>query len=177
MKRTSTLARQAFALTSKNIRIAAIRHWAFTLFRAFILPVAFIGFLSYAKNLFIPDSTYGYGNPAPIQDLATAIDPTRKLVFVNNNLGSDVDNLIDRISAPVRQAGKEVIVLDNEVGLLTTCKQSLLGASKCYGAVVFNDIPSTSNNTWNYTLRADGQISSSGTVKVRKDKLPKWSSG
>lgn len=166
----SSFTRQTSALASKCFRIAFIRHWVFTFIRAFVAPVAFILFLAYAKNLFIPPSIYGYGDPAAIQDLATAVDLDKKLVFVNNGLGSEVDNLIDRIASPVRQAGKQVVVLDDEVGLLTTCKSNLNGVSHCYGAVVFKGLPSTANNnTWNYTLRADAALSGKGIKVGRHD--------
>lgn len=115
----ATFQRQTRALSEKNFRIAFIRHWVFTTIRAFIAPVAFFVFIAYAKNLFIPPSTYGYGDAAPIQSLAGSIDMNRKLVLVNNGFGSQINDIIERVAAPVRQAGRQVIVLDKEIDLFT----------------------------------------------------------
>jgi ATP-binding cassette subfamily A (ABC1) protein 3 len=81
-------------------------------------------------------------------------------VFVNNGFkGGDIESLIDYLSVSVRTAGKTVTVLDNEDGLLTTCRSSLRGVSSCYGAASFHSSPTEGpGGIWNYTLRADGSL-------------------
>ncbi|KAF3918085.1 hypothetical protein ABW21_db0207115 [Orbilia brochopaga] len=153
----ASLYRQTLILTKKNLRIVAIRHFASTLFRAFVLPVAFAFFLAYAKNLFIPVSKFGFGDPAPIRSLADAVD--QKLLFVDNGLGQTVTALIDKIAQPVRDAGKaNVTVLRNNGELFQACRPNLAGQSDCFGAVVFNDYPRNGQGSWNYTIRADAAL-------------------
>lgn len=45
-------AKQTWTLTKKNLKITVQRHWLATGFRALVLPIAFMIFLSYAKNLY-----------------------------------------------------------------------------------------------------------------------------
>ncbi|EHL02294.1 putative Retinal-specific ATP-binding cassette transporter [Glarea lozoyensis 74030] len=65
---------QCWTLTRKNILIALHRHTISTVVRAFLLPIAFVIFLSYARNLFIPPSSYGIGTSTPIRTLAEGLD-------------------------------------------------------------------------------------------------------
>ncbi|KAF3911216.1 hypothetical protein ABW20_dc0102971 [Dactylellina cionopaga] len=153
---SASLWRQTSILTRKNLRIVGIRHFYATIFRAFFLPVAFAFFLAYAKNLFIPPSKFGFGEPAPIRNLAETVDKT--LLFVDNNLGRPVSDLIDRIAQPVRDAGKEVIVLHSNDELFQACRPNLAGQSTCFGAVVFNEYPRGGQGHWNYTIRADAAL-------------------
>ncbi|EPS40521.1 hypothetical protein H072_5599 [Dactylellina haptotyla CBS 200.50] len=153
----ASLYRQTYILTRKNLRIVGIRHFPATAFRAFFLPVAFAFFLAYAKNLFIPVSKFGFGDPAPIRGLADAVD--KKLLFVDNDLGSVVTDLIDQIAQPVRDAGKaEVAVLHSNEELFQACRPNLAGQSNCFGAVVFNEYPRDNQGNWNYTIRADAAL-------------------
>ncbi|KAF3078410.1 hypothetical protein TWF569_000687 [Orbilia oligospora] len=153
----ASLYRQTYILTKKNLRIVALRHSTSTIFRAFFLPVAFAWFLAYAKNLFIPVSKFGFGDPAPIRGLADTVD--KKLLFVDNNLGPIVTDVIDRIVQPVRDAGRaEVVVLRSNDELFQACRPNLAGQSNCFGAVVFNEFPSDGQGKWNYTIRADAAL-------------------
>ncbi|KAF3942382.1 hypothetical protein ABW19_dt0205534 [Dactylella cylindrospora] len=154
----ASLAQQTYILTKKNLRIVGIRHFTATFFRAFFLPVAFSFFLAYAKNLFIPASKFGFGEPQPIRSLADVVD--KKLLFVDNDLGPVVTDVIDRIAEPVRNVGRaNVSVLHNTDELYLTCRPNLAGQSDCYGAIVFNDYPrGEGEGTWNYTIRADASL-------------------
>jgi len=117
-------------------------------------------FLSYARNLFVPPSTYGIGSGHPIRTLQQGLDASNggrtTLAFVNNGLaGGDIDRVINNIAASVK--GKKVSRLSDQSELLDVCKSSLRGATNCYGAVVFTSSPTEgSGGIWNYTLRADG---------------------
>jgi ATP-binding cassette subfamily A (ABC1) protein 3 len=123
--------RQTWTLSNKTIKIALGRHTFSTLFRAFLLPVVYIVFLSYARN---------------------------NLVFVNSGYsGGNIDKVIDIVAAQV--SGKTITRLSNTNDLLTTCPGTLRGVSACYGAVVFNGSPTEgSGGFWNYTLRADASL-------------------
>lgn len=118
--------------------------------------------ISYAKNFFVPPSTYGIGSATPIRSLADALRASTgnhdQVVFVNNGFtGGDIEQVINTVSAQVTQAGKKVQVVQNDVDLLTSCASSLRGATTCYGAAVFHSSPTEGvSGAWNYTLRADG---------------------
>jgi hypothetical protein len=151
---------QCWTLTKKNLLIALNRHAFATVIRAFILPVAFMIFLSYARNLFIPPSNYGIGTSHPIRSLAQGLEAANggrnTLAFVNNGLaGGDIDRVIDAVAQPATAAGAKVVRLTQEAQLLDVCRSSLRGSTSCYGAVVFQSSP-TEGGLWNYTLRADG---------------------
>ncbi|RDW76105.1 putative ABC transporter-3 [Coleophoma crateriformis] len=156
------LLRQSWTLTRKNILIAFNRHLLSTLVRAFFLPVAFMIFLSYARNLFIPPSIYGIGSSYEIRTLSQALRETgagrNTLAFVNNGLsGGDIDRVIDAVAQPALTLGKTVSRLATETDLLETCRSSLRGATTCYGAVIFQSSPSEgTGGIWNYTIKVDG---------------------
>lgn len=152
----AVIPRQTWALTKKTLIIAGKRHIGSTVFRAFALPIIFVAFLSYARYLFVPASKHGIGEPAEVANLANIIPDGRKLVFVSNNLGKEVDDLIEAVAKPVREAGKTVVVLEDLTELPIECKQSLRGSSKCYSAAVFNSYDE--ENGWNYTLRGDSSF-------------------
>ncbi|KAG9232654.1 hypothetical protein BJ875DRAFT_497297 [Amylocarpus encephaloides] len=164
---------QCWTLTRKNILIALHRHAIATVVRAFLLPIAFVIFLSYARNLFIPPSTFGIGSPHPIRTLAEGLDAAsggrHTVAFVNNGLaGGDIDRVIDAVAQQVSRAGRNVARLTTETQLLDTCRSSLRGATTCYGAVVFESSPGEgSGGIWNYTLRADGAFGQRINVDTR----------
>ncbi|PSR83555.1 hypothetical protein BD289DRAFT_369789 [Coniella lustricola] len=154
--------RQAWVLTKKNLLVVFVRHWFFTTIRAFLAPIVFMFIISYAKNFFVPPSQYGIGSATPIRSLPDALAASsgnhNKVVFVNNGFtGGNIDAVIANVSAQVREAGKTVEVLQQDIDLLTSCPSSLRGSTSCYGAVVFNSSPNEgSSGTWNYTIRSDG---------------------
>lgn len=158
------LLRQSWTLTRKNLLIAFNRHVFSTTIRAFILPVAFMIFLAYARNIFVPPSKYGIGSGHPIRSLAEGIRDEsggrQTLAFVNNGLaGGDIDRVIDSLARDAEQGGAKVARLTTNEQLLDTCKSSLRGATSCYGAVVFESSPTEGlGGYWNYTMRADGSF-------------------
>ncbi|CUS09342.1 unnamed protein product [Tuber aestivum] len=163
------LGRQTWTLWKKNVRIVLLRHFFSAFFRATLLPVIFIGFISFARNLFVPPATYGIGTPAHVKDLQRELlaHSDKKLAFVHNNLGSEVRDLIDGIANPLTAAGIEVVILERNEDLRVECKQTLRGSSPCFSAAVFDDSPASSDNgVWNYTLRADSSIRG-GRVNVK----------
>lgn len=155
----SPFAGQVNTLIRKNGLIALQRHPISTTIRAFLLPVAFVIFLSYARNLFIPPSNYGIGTSNEIRTLGQGLDAAtggrNTVAFVDNGLGGgDIGQVIDLVAQQVTAAGKMVVRLQNEVQLLETCRSSLRGATSCYGGVVFESSPTQGDGgMWNYTLR------------------------
>ncbi|TVY34997.1 ATP-binding cassette sub-family A member [Lachnellula occidentalis] len=151
---------QCWTLTKKNLLIALSRHAFATTIRAFLLPIGFMIFLSYARNLFIPPSDYGIGSSHAVRTLAegmaAASGGRNTLALVSNGLGGDVEQVINSV-AEQAQASAKVVRLSQEAQLLDTCRSSLRGATSCYAAVVFQSSPTQGQGgAWNYTLRADG---------------------
>jgi ATP-binding cassette subfamily A (ABC1) protein 3 len=157
---------QAWVLTRKNLLITLNRHTLSTIFVAFILPICIIAFLSYARNLFIPPSEYGIGNPTPIRTLAEGLQGATggrdTVAFVNNGFaGGEIDQVIDDLVQQVEAVGRRAFRLANDNELIDTCPSTLRGSSTCYGAVVFQGSPTEGGgDIWNYTIRADGAFGS-----------------
>ncbi|KAI4203599.1 MAG: hypothetical protein LQ350_001789 [Teloschistes chrysophthalmus] len=154
--------RQVRTLLWKNILIVLFRHAFSTPFRCFLLPVIYIGFLAYARNLFIPPAHYGIGTSTPVRSLAEGLTASGggrdTIVLVNNGFtGGDIDKVINRVADTA--TGKIVHITPNEDDLLTFCRSSLRGVSRCYGAAVFYASPTEGpGGMWNYSLRADGGL-------------------
>ncbi|EER27748.1 ABC transporter domain containing protein [Coccidioides posadasii C735 delta SOWgp] len=162
--------RQVWTLFLKNILITLVRPWFTTSIRAFLLPVIFVAFLSYARNLFIPPAEFGIGEPTPVRSLPDALGAVSggrdKVVFVNNGFtGGAIDRVIARVAEPVRSSGKKVEILSSPDQLADACKSTLLGTSYCIAAAVFYSSPTEGpDEKWNYTLKADGSL---GGGKIR----------
>lgn len=84
------------------------------------------------------------------------------MALVNNGFtGGAIDNVTHQIARFASASGKDVQILHDEVDLLTTCRSSLRGASRCIAGVVFYSSPTEGpGGIWNYTLRADGALGS-----------------
>jgi ATP-binding cassette subfamily A (ABC1) protein 3 len=158
------LLRQTWTLTWKNILIVLFRHPFSTPLRCFLLPVIFIGFLAYARNLFIPPAHYGIGKSIPVRTFSDALDAAgggrNRVVLVNGGLtGGDIQTVIQDVASTVKASGKDVEVVSSETELLTLCRSTLRGTSTCYGAAVFYASPTEGpGGMWNYSLRADGGL-------------------
>ncbi|KAF7122992.1 hypothetical protein CNMCM5793_001168 [Aspergillus hiratsukae] len=156
--------RQIWTLTVKNLLVVFVRPSLTTTLRALVLPVIFVAFISFAKNLFLPPSYYGVGSPTPLRSLGAALDAVSgsrdKVVFVNNGLtGGDVEQVINRIADPVRASAKQVHILSSEDELRELCRTSLRGVSTCIAAAVFYSSPTEGpNGYWNYSIRTDGSL-------------------
>ena len=132
-----------------------------------MLPVIFTIFLAYARNLFIPASRFGIADSTPVRDLGDALALSGggrdRVVFVNNGFsGGDIDAVIQDVADAVRAEGKEANVVSDENDLLTLCRSSIRGVSRCYGAAVFysspTEGPEATGGLWNYSLRVDGGL-------------------
>lgn len=124
-----------------------------------------MSFISFARNLFTPPADYGIGSPAQVKQLIDEVGGMR-LILINNGLAGDVQKVIDTLSKPLVDAGKDVRIMKDESELGTICKQSLRGVSECYAVAVFHSSPKNPNPAmvgeegavWNYTLRADSSL-------------------
>ncbi len=159
------LLRQIGTLTRKNLLIVLFRRRISTPVRALLLPVVLAWFLTYARNIFVPPSTYGIGNPRPLvslpDSLALASEGRNILALVDNGFtGGLIGHVVGQIAMTAREhAGTNVRILSNEADLLTICKSSLRGASACIASAVFHSSPTEGpDGQWNYTLRADGAL-------------------
>lgn len=115
-------------------------------------------------------ATFGIGTAAPVKDLSNtlAAHSNLKLVFVTNNLGGDVQELVDELAGPLKAAGGNVVIIQDPIRQLQDeCKQSLRGSSGCFAAVVFQGSPGTTNGPWNYTLRGNSAYGF-GKINVEK---------
>jgi len=119
-------------------------------------------FISYARNFFVPPSTYGIGEVHPIRDFVEAMHASaggRNIVaFVNNGfIGGEIENLINYLSDVVNVAGLSALIVSTDDDLLATCPSTLRGVSPCFAAASFHSSPSEGPYPyWNYTLRAAG---------------------
>lgn len=156
--------RQTTALVEKTLTIVLIRSWFGTLIRTLIAPVVFMFFISYAKNFFVPPSTFGIGSPTPLLSfddaLASSAGGRDTVAFVHNGLtGGAISNVIDQMSQTVHAQGKSVDLLNSDASLLSTCKSSIRGVTTCFAAVSFYSSPDEGpGGNWNYTIWADGSF-------------------
>jgi ATP-binding cassette subfamily A (ABC1) protein 3 len=67
--------------------------------------------------------------------------------------------MISELSETVRAAGFLAPVVSDETELLSVCKSSLRGATRCYAAANFHSSTTQGpGGIWNYTLHADGSL-------------------
>jgi ATP-binding cassette, subfamily A (ABC1), member 3 len=149
---------QTWALTKKNLLIAAVRHPVSTFFRAVALPIAFLVLVLEVRTFLLPSSTYGISTPHSVQPLdSTLLGGQPLVVVVPPGLGSDIDDVVHAINASLSDVPEQLLYLHNETDLLKHCHVNIHGTSGCFAAVVFNDSPRTTggSQTWSYTIRTD----------------------
>ncbi|KAL4787823.1 hypothetical protein BJX76DRAFT_267076 [Aspergillus varians] len=156
--------RQTWTLTVKNLLLVLVRPLITTVLRALILPVGFVVFISYARNLFIQPATYGIGEPTRIPSFSNALDfvgaGRNRLVFVDNGLvGGPIEQVINEVAQPARESQYEVHILSDETGLRELCRTSLRGMSRCIAAAILYSSPTEGpDEAWNYTIRTDAVL-------------------
>jgi ATP-binding cassette, subfamily A (ABC1), member 3 len=167
------LLRQIGALVRKDLLIMFNRRGAriSTIWRAWIIPVVFALYMGILLKVYWPKEEYGIGKPSQVLSLPDAMLAAKggrnTLALVNSvSPEGDIDRVIELISREVPE-GKTVKTFDNHFDLIETCRSSLQGTTKCFGAVVFNSSPNEGNGgIWNYTLRGDASFGTN--VDVRK---------
>jgi ATP-binding cassette, subfamily A (ABC1), member 3 len=132
-----------------------------TLWRAFIIPITFACYMSFILKVYWPKESYGVGSPNKVPALADAMNLAtggrNTLVLVNSiSSGGDIDHAMQLIAQSVQSSVRAVVILNDESSLVETCRSTLQGTTKCYGAVIFNSSPKEGpGGRWNYTLRGD----------------------
>ncbi|KAK1143856.1 hypothetical protein N8T08_005969 [Aspergillus melleus] len=155
--------RQVWTLTVKNLLVVLVRPLFTTVMRALVLPVIFVAFISYARNLFVQPATYGIGDPTALRSFSDALGlvgaSRDKLVFVHNDLlGGPIEQVIDRVAEPAR-ANEDVHILSSESELRDLCRSTLRGVSSCIAAAVFYSSPTEGpGEVWNYSIRTDAAL-------------------
>lgn len=157
--------RQTWTLCAKTLLIVLGRHPLGTVIRALIAPVAFMFFIAWAKNLFVPNSNFGVGSPTPLRSLSEAAVASsggrNNIVFINNgHTGGAIEKVINSISTPFKAQGYDVSTLESTDRLNVICRSSIRGVSPCFAAVNFHSSPSegAQGGFWNYTIQADGSF-------------------
>jgi hypothetical protein len=157
------LVRQIWTLFKKDLTIVVWRSWFSTFLRAVALPIAYMFFIAYVRNFFLPPSEYGIASSYnPIRDITTevfnssiSLGGRNRVVFVNEgSAGGQIDTLIERLAIRLSDAGADVHRISDENELFDLCPSTLTGLSPCYGAVSFESSP-TEGGVWAYTARAD----------------------
>lgn len=157
------LGRQIWTLFKKDLTIVLWRSWFSTFLRAAALPIAYMFFIAYVRNFFLPPSEYGIASSYnPIRDIATDVFNSStdlggrdRVVFVNElGPGGEIDTVIESLATRLTAAGAEVHRISDENELFDLCPSTLTGLSPCYGAVSFQSSPAQ-GGVWAYTARAD----------------------
>ncbi|OCL07698.1 ABC transporter [Glonium stellatum] len=153
--------RQIWTLAWKDLLLVLNgKRNASTIFRAFSQPVILAIYMSFIIRIYWPQETYGIGTPSLIRDLSNAMNSAgggRNTLALCNYAtpGGDIDKVINMVATSARGSGKTVEILTNPDQLLTLCRSSLSGTTKCYGAAEFYSSTNEGGH-WNYTLRTDG---------------------
>lgn len=158
----SLLVRQIWALAWKDLLVVLnSKRRITTIIRAFTIPTIFVIYFAFIIRVYWPKETYGIGKPSTVRPLAEAIRDApggrRTLALCNYaSSGGDLDRVIELVSQKARGNDGQIIqVLHDPDELLTVCKTSLSGVSKCYAAAEFHSSPDR-GGIWNYTIRVDG---------------------
>jgi ATP-binding cassette subfamily A (ABC1) protein 3 len=155
------LSRQIYWLTFKNLLLLFnSKRRVFTIIRAFSIPTVFVIYFAFIIRVYWPRETYGIGNPSSIRSLSQAIGEAagnrRTLALCNYGpTGGDIDRVIEQVSSAARGTNGQIVeVIHNPNDLLTLCKSSLSGVTKCFAAAEFYSSPNE-GGIWNYSLRVD----------------------
>lgn len=151
--------RKTWTLVQKNLILSWKRHWLSALIIVFLAPVIFFFFIAYSKNFFVPPAIFGVGRATPLRSLADAVayagGNRNTLGIVTNNLGPEVQQIIDDISPALRAGGVNPVVVDTDDDILTVCPSTVRGTTPCYAGVRFESTPQNGSR-WSYVIRADG---------------------
>lgn len=170
--------KQVWTLMSKNFRSMLFRHLSICIWMAFVVPVVLSAFFSFAKNLFVPYAKFGVSDPHGIMSLGDAFHSAHgsgrdKLVLVNNGFsGGAIDQVLSEVERITNdaKAGIDVVRIDHERDLVTECRSSLRGSTKCFSALVMRSSPKEGpGQIWNYTIRTDASFYDS-PIKISVDK-------
>jgi ATP-binding cassette subfamily A (ABC1) protein 3 len=156
--------RQTITLAYKNLLIAFKAPIA-TACRALIFPIVVTLVFCFLRHIGVtqgykPDvASWGIATSStPIKDLGTAInalphDIGKRLVFVRNGIpNTTLGPIIEGILNEPTMTGVEGLSVDDPNDLFTLCRQTLVGSSNCYAAVLFSSFNETNVE---YTIAMD----------------------
>ena len=155
--------RQIWTLAWKDLLLVLnSKRNASTIFRAFTEPIVLSVYMSFIIRIYWPQEVYGIGTPSPIRGLPDAMNSAgggrNTLALCNYGpSGGEIDKVINMVATSARGSGKAVEILTIPDQLLTLCRSSLSGTTKCYGAAEFYSSTNEGGH-WNYTLRSDGSF-------------------
>ncbi|KAH9486190.1 ABC transporter A family member 2 [Psilocybe cubensis] len=152
--------RQFKALFYKNT-IVIRKHWLINILRCLIFPLAYGIFLGYVSTFFSKPSNFGLGTPARVFGVGDHFDGSRPIVWSDNSNGTGYIHGKDIMSHVTsgfssRQL-KGVIEVEDTASLFDICISNANGASPCFVALTFEDIPTASTSDkrpLNYTFWA-----------------------
>lgn len=128
-------ARLVKALTKKNLRLLVLRHWLSTLLQAIVAPVVIYALLLNIRNYSPTTNRFGEGSPTPIHPIQNVIPDSQYLVLIRPpNVGSDIDEVIERVTAPL--AAKQYALIEQEADAAARCRANFRGVSSCVSASV-----------------------------------------
>lgn len=160
----SLLLRQIWTLAYKDLLLLLNRkRRVWTIIRSFSFPIVFIIYIAFIIRVYWPSETYGIGTPAGVRPLSEAISQApgkrRTLALCNyGSTGGDIDRVIEQVASAAKgKNGQTVEILRDPNDLLTLCRSSLSGVTKCFAAAEFYSSPSE-GGIWNYSIRVDGSL-------------------
>ncbi|KAF2188242.1 P-loop containing nucleoside triphosphate hydrolase protein [Zopfia rhizophila CBS 207.26] len=167
----SMFLRQIWTLAWKDLLLILCRkRRTSTVLRAFTVPFVLATYMAFIIRVYLPKQTYGIGTPSSIRSLSDAISEAsgnrNTLALCNyGSTGGDIDRVIDHVAAAATgNDGQVVEILHHPDELLSLCRSSLQGITKCFGAAEFYSSPSE-GGIWNYSIRIDGSLGFNINVK------------
>ena len=169
--------RQTIILIYKNLLIL-YKAPVSTAIRALIFPIAVT--LIFSELVHIDPGAYGYNgfsnsgsiapSSTPVKDLSVAMraGPSQRLVFVRNGTSEDLLPILNTIIADPDNDGLDILITDDANDLFDLCKQSILGVSDCFAAVVFS---SFNESNVDYTILLGGSLFYVDTDVARDETL------
>lgn len=150
--------------------------------RCLVLPIGLAVFLAYAqvflsrpskartthflerpsRRLTLSWIQNGLGSMVPVASLADTFDPDLILPWSDDTDGAGAISPADIISRVTRGFSDKQLASFREVktaDIATLCRENFSGSSACFAGVIFQGIPGAgSNQTFNYTIRADSAL-------------------
>ncbi|KAI0947262.1 hypothetical protein AcV7_009727 [Taiwanofungus camphoratus] len=155
--------RQFVALFWKNWIVLSKHSWL-NIVRCLLLPIGYSIFLAAAQTFLDKPNNYGIGTAIPVPSLVNKFDGTLTLVWADatNGTGSpSADDIMAHVTSGFSPNQLNAVKkVDSPDDVPATCPENWNGYSACFGAIVFNSLPTSSNNitaarSVNYTIRAD----------------------
>ncbi|KZT01143.1 P-loop containing nucleoside triphosphate hydrolase protein [Laetiporus sulphureus 93-53] len=155
--------RQFSALMRKNVIVLSKHPWL-NVVRCILLPIGYGIFLAAAQFLLFRPNNDGLGTAVPVQRLSDQYDGSLTLLWADGTNGAGSPSAED-IMAHITSGFNpwqlsNVQKVDSPSDVAAHCPENWSGQSQCFGALIFNSLPDSSNvssasQPYNYTLRVD----------------------